>query len=196
MPDAQFKIEGAERVGALVGGELARNSLIALGLGILGILIFVTFRFELSFAVGAIVALLHDVIITVGVFSLLHRELTLTMVGAILTIAGYSINDTIVVYDRIREGLASGRRGSIEQIMNDSINQTLSRTILTSTVTLANKTGQTSDGKAYQVAGGLAANNNAKIVEFLGQTVTVTGEVSEMHGMIVISADSAKLAGR
>ncbi|MFZ1218227.1 MAG: protein translocase subunit SecD [Chthoniobacterales bacterium] len=136
IPDSQFKIEGAERVGALVGGELARNSVIALGLGILGILIFVTFRFELSFAVGAIVALLHDVIITVGVFSLLNRELTLTMVGAILTIAGYSINDTIVVYDRIREGLASSKRGSIEQIMNDSINQTLSRTILTSTVTL------------------------------------------------------------
>ena len=136
MRDSKFKIEGAERVGALVGGELARSSLIALGLGILGILIFVTFRFELSFAVGAIVALLHDVIITVGVFSLLHRELTLTMVGAVLTIAGYSINDTIVVYDRIREGLASGKRGSIEQIMNDSINQTLSRTILTSTVTL------------------------------------------------------------
>src|SRR5213596_522027 len=136
MPQAQFKVEGAERVGALVGGELARNSLIALGLGILGILIFVTLRFELSFAVGAIVALLHDVLITVGIFSLLHRELTLTMVGAVLTIAGYSINDTIVVYDRIREGLASGRKGSIEQIMNESINQTLSRTILTSTVTL------------------------------------------------------------
>jgi SecD/SecF fusion protein len=136
MPGAQFKVEGAERVGALVGGELARSSLIALGLGILGILIFVTLRFELSFAVGAIVALLHDVLITVGMFSLLHRELTLTMVGAVLTIAGYSINDTIVVYDRIREGLASGRKGSIEQIMNESINQTLSRTILTSTVTL------------------------------------------------------------
>ena len=136
MPQAQFKVEGAERVGALVGGELARSSLVALGLGILGILIFVTFRFELSFAVGAIVALLHDVLITVGMFSLLHRELTLTMVGAVLTIAGYSINDTIVVYDRIREGLASGRKGSIEQIMNESINQTLSRTILTSTVTL------------------------------------------------------------
>ena len=136
MPEAQFKVEGAERVGALVGGELARSSLVALGLGILGILIFVTLRFELSFAVGAIVALLHDVLITVGIFSLLHRELTLTMVGAVLTIAGYSINDTIVVYDRIREGLASGRKGSIEQIMNESINQTLSRTILTSTVTL------------------------------------------------------------
>src|SRR6184192_1906387 len=136
MPNAGFKVEGSERVGALVGGELAKSSLIALGLGILGILIFVTFRFELSFAVGAIVALLHDVLMTVGMFALLGRELTLTMVGAVLTIAGYSINDTIVVYDRIREGLASGRRGTIEEIMNESINQTLSRTILTSTVTL------------------------------------------------------------
>ncbi len=136
LPAAQFKVERAERVGALVGGELAKSSLWALGIGILGILIYVTLRFELSFAVGAIVALLHDVLITVGVFSLLGRELTLTMVGAVLTIAGYSINDTIVVYDRIREGLASGRKGSIEQIMNESINQTLSRTILTSGVTL------------------------------------------------------------
>jgi SecD/SecF fusion protein len=136
LPSAGFKVEGSERVGALVGGELAKSSLIALGLGILGILIFVTFRFELAFAVGAIVALLHDVLMTVGMFALLGRELTLTMVGAVLTIAGYSINDTIVVYDRIREGLASGRKGTIEQIMNSSINQTLSRTILTSTVTL------------------------------------------------------------
>ena len=136
LPQAEFKVERSERVGALVGGELAKTSLWALALGILGILIFVTFRFELSFAVGAIVAVLHDVIITVGVFSLLGRELTLPMVGAVLTIAGYSINDTIVVYDRIREGLASTKRGSIEQIMNDSINLTLSRTILTSTVTL------------------------------------------------------------
>jgi SecD/SecF fusion protein len=136
IPVAGFKVERSERVGALVGGELAKSSLAALGLGILGILIFVTFRFELSFAVGAIVALLHDVLMTVGVFALLGRELTLTMVGAVLTIAGYSINDTIVVYDRIREGLASGRRGTIEEIMNESINQTLSRTILTSTVTV------------------------------------------------------------
>ena len=136
LPQAGFKVERSERVGALVGGELAKSSLWALGIGILGILIYVTFRFELSFAIGAIVALLHDVLITVGVFSLLGRELTLTMVGAVLTIAGYSINDTIVVYDRIREGLASGRKGSIEQIMNESINQTLSRTLLTSGVTL------------------------------------------------------------
>jgi SecD/SecF fusion protein len=136
LPNAGLRIEGSERVGALVGGELARSSLIALALGILGILIYVTFRFELSFAVGGIVALLHDVIITVLIFALLGRELTLAMVGAVLTIAGYSINDTIVVYDRIREGLASGRRGTLEQIMNESVNQTLSRTILTSGTTL------------------------------------------------------------
>ena len=136
IPNGQFKVESKERVGSLVGGELARNSLWALGLGILGVLIYVTFRFELSFAIGAIFALVHDVLITVGVFSLLGHELTLPLVGAILTIAGYSINDTIVVFDRIREGLASGARGSIEEIMNASINQTLSRTILTSSVTL------------------------------------------------------------
>src|SRR5439155_22548303 len=91
MPAAGFKVEGSERVGALVGGELAKNSLVALGLGILGILIFVPFRFELSFAVGAIVAFLHDVLITVGIFSLLGREVTLTVVVAVLPIAGCSL---------------------------------------------------------------------------------------------------------
>jgi SecD/SecF fusion protein len=135
LPEAGFRVEQSERVGALVGGELAKRSLWALALGMIGILIYVTFRFELSFAVGSIVALLHDVLITVGIFSLMGRELTLTMVGALLTIAGYSINDTIVVYDRIREGLASSKRGSIEQIMNGSINETLSRTVLTGGVT-------------------------------------------------------------
>src|SRR5207237_1726747 len=124
LPNAGFHVEGSERVGALVGGELAKSSLIALGLGILGILFFVQFRFVLSFAVGAIVALLHDVLMTVGVFALLGRELTLTMVGAVLTIAGYSINDTIVVYDRMREGLAGGRRGTIVALMNSSTKPT------------------------------------------------------------------------
>jgi SecD/SecF fusion protein len=136
LPDAGIKIEGSERVGPLVGGELARKSLIALGLGLLGILIYVTARFELSFAIGAIVAVVHDVLMTVGLFAVMGRELSLTLVGAILTIAGYSINDTIVVFDRIREGLARGQRGTISQIMNDSINQTLSRTVLTGGATL------------------------------------------------------------
>ncbi len=132
MPDAGFKEHQKDHVGKIVGSELAMGSLVALVLGMLGILIYVTIRFELSFAIGALVALLHDVLITIGVFSLAGRELSLVMIGAILTIAGYSINDTIVVYDRIREGLKSGRKGSIQDIMNASINETLSRTLLTS----------------------------------------------------------------
>src|SRR5947199_481347 len=103
MPSAGFKVKRSQPVGALVGGELAESSMVVLVLELLVVLIVVTLRFELSFAVGAIVAQFHDVIITVGVFSLLGRELTLTMVGAVPTIAGYSINDTLVVYDRIRE---------------------------------------------------------------------------------------------
>ena len=132
MPEAGFKEARLDKVGSVVGKELARGSLYAFGLGVLGILAYVTLRFEFAFAVGAIVALLHDVIITVGVFALAGKELSLVMVGAILTIAGYSINDTIVVYDRIREGLKAGRRGSVQDIMNASINETLSRTLLTS----------------------------------------------------------------
>jgi SecD/SecF fusion protein len=136
LPEAQLVSVGVDTVGGLVGRELARSSLIALVLGMLGILVYVTARFELSFAVGALVALVHDVVITVGVFSLVGRELSLVIVGAILTIAGYSVNDTIVVFDRIREGIKNGRSGNIAHIMNASINETLSRTILTGGITL------------------------------------------------------------
>jgi SecD/SecF fusion protein len=136
FPESKLKQVNLETVGAVVGGQLAQSSLIALGLGMLGILIYVTARFELSFAIGALVALIHDVVITVGVFSLLGRELSLVIVGAVLTIAGYSVNDTIVVFDRIRENIKSGRAGTIAQLMNLSINETLSRTILTGGVTL------------------------------------------------------------
>lgn len=136
LPDAGIEVLSTDRVGKLVGGELARNSIIALVMGVIGIMLFVTLRFEFSFAIGAIVALLHDVILTMGVFAFTGRELSLIMIGAILTIAGYSINDTIVVYDRIREGLRSARRGSIKEIMNSAINDTLSRTLLTSGTTL------------------------------------------------------------
>jgi SecD/SecF fusion protein len=141
FPEAKFKEQGVEKVGKLVGDELTRKSLIALAFGMIGIFIYVTIQFEMSFAIGALVALLHDVIITIGAFALAGREMSLIIVGAILTIAGYSINDTIVVYDRIREGIRAGRRGSIAEIMNHSINETLSRTILTGGVTLLTTAG-------------------------------------------------------
>jgi len=135
-PDKGISVIGQDTVGPQIGKEFAKSAMLALGLGMLGILFYVTLRFEFSFAIGAVVALIHDVVITLGIFSLIGGELSLVMVGAILTIAGYSINDTIVVFDRIREGLKHGERGSIQSLMNASINETLSRTILTGGTTL------------------------------------------------------------
>ena len=123
-----------ENVSAALGGDFLNNSLIALGIGLIGILFYITIRFEFSFAIGAFVALAHDVIICLGILMLLGVEFSLIHVGAILTIAGYSINDTIVVFDRIREQLTL-RSGDIKDIMNEAINATLSRTILTSVTT-------------------------------------------------------------
>ncbi|HYK24604.1 MAG TPA: protein translocase subunit SecD, partial [Candidatus Acidoferrum sp.] len=136
FPEAKFRVEQSDKVGKLVGDELARNSLIALGLGIIGIFIYVTVRFEFAFALGAIIALLHDVILTIGAFALFGRELSLIIVGAVLTIAGYSINDTIVVFDRIREGMRTANGVSLQFIMNRAINETLGRTILTGGTTV------------------------------------------------------------
>ncbi|MGJ8726085.1 MAG: protein translocase subunit SecD [Roseibacillus sp.] len=123
-----------ENVSSALGGDFLNNSLIALGIGLIGIIIYITIRFEFSFALGAFVALAHDVIICLGILMLLGVEFSLIHVGAILTIAGYSINDTIVVFDRIREQLTL-RSGDIKDIMNEAINATLSRTILTSVTT-------------------------------------------------------------
>ena len=136
FPNSGVVQVGQDTVGAQIGMEFAKRAFFALGLGMVAILIYVTLRFEFSFALGAVVALLHDVIITLGVFSLIGGQLSLVMVGAILTISGYSINDTIVVYDRIREGLRHSGGGSIQTLMNNSINETLGRTILTGGTTL------------------------------------------------------------
>ena len=130
-------IRRVEMVGPKVGKDLRRQGLMAIIYAMIGILIYVTFRFELRFAVGAIVALIHDVSITVGMFALLDKEFSLPIVAALLAIVGYSLNDTIVVYDRIRENMkgSSGKSNFLNTI-NSSINQTLSRTILTSLTTI------------------------------------------------------------
>ncbi len=131
LPNAGLKFEQTDHVGALVGKELASKSALALTLGLICIFVYVSMRFGTSFAVGSLAALAHDLIITLGIFALSGRELSLIMVAAVLTIAGYSINDKIVVFDRIRSGLRDRLSGSIAQVMNHSINDTLSRTILT-----------------------------------------------------------------
>ena len=124
-----------ESVGSQVGGEMLQTSLLALGIGLVAILIWVTVRFEFAFALGAIAALFHDLLIVMGIMTLLGREVSLITVGAFLTIAGYSINDTIVIFDRVREGLRT-KRGDIKDVMNYCLNATLGRTLLTSLTTL------------------------------------------------------------
>jgi preprotein translocase subunit SecF len=119
-------------VGSQVGDDLAEDGFLALLYSTIGILIYVAWRFEWKFSTGAVLATFHDVIVTLGLFSVLGLEFDLTVLAAILALIGYSLNDTIVVYDRIRENFRAMRKESVEQIMNISINSTLSRTIMTS----------------------------------------------------------------
>lgn len=135
--DQKIVIERVEQVGPQVGGQLKKKAIMATIYSLIGILIYVSLRFEFIFSIGAVIALFHDVIITLGIFSLFGKEITLPVVAAILTIVGYSLNDTIVVFDRIRENLKnSSGRITLYELMNKSINETLSRTILTSGTTL------------------------------------------------------------
>jgi len=130
------QLRRVEFVGPQVGEELKEKGGLAMLFALFGILIYVAWRFEYRFALGAIAALIHDVIVTLGFFSLTRLEFDLTVLAAILAVIGYSLNDTIVVYDRIRENFRRMRRGGALEIINASINQTLSRTLITSLTTL------------------------------------------------------------
>ncbi|MDR0330274.1 MAG: protein translocase subunit SecF [Chitinispirillales bacterium] len=131
-----FTVLRNENVGPKIGGELTRDAVIASILALISILIYVGIRFKLSYAVASVVPLFHDVCITLGVFSLMDLELTLPFLAAVMTVIGYSLNDTIVVFDRIRENVKGGLRGkAFSDVVNGSLNQTLSRTIITSGTT-------------------------------------------------------------
>jgi SecD/SecF fusion protein len=136
MKDNPFEVLRVETVGPAVGKNLRQNAVISLLLGLAGILVYVMFRFNMKYAVAAVVALFHDVIIAVGALAITQRQFDLTIVAALLTIAGYSVNDTIVIFDRIRENLRLVKKGSFAEVVNLSLNQTLSRTILTTGVTM------------------------------------------------------------
>ncbi len=133
---ADITVERVEMVGPKVGRDLREKALLSILYAIIGIVIYISWRFELQYAVAAIIALIHDVLVTMGAFSILDKEFTLVIVAAFLTIIGYSLNDTIVVFDRIRENLRRRGKNTLAQTINVSINQTLSRTLLTSGTTL------------------------------------------------------------
>jgi preprotein translocase subunit SecF len=130
-----FTVRGAEIVGAKVGAELRRQAIFVTLYALGGMLLYIAFRFEWVFGAAAVLAVFHDVLITLGLFSLLHFEISLTVIAALLTLVGYSMNDTIVIFDRIRENNRLLRKEPFAYVVNKSINQTLSRTILTSGLT-------------------------------------------------------------
>jgi len=138
LPQYNLELVSVDVVGPVIGAQIMQSAIISLALGLFGILIYLAFRYEFSFAVGAVTALVHDVLITAGIFFISGREMSAPIVAAFLTIIGFSVNDTVVIFDRIRETLRLGAPGSFREIINKAVNQTLSRTIITSgTVFLA-----------------------------------------------------------
>jgi len=134
--NAEVDFRRVENVGPKVSSELLESSIIAISLALAAMLFYIWVRFEWQFSVGSIIALFHDVVITLGIFSVLSLEINLSIIAAVLTIVGYSMNDTVVIYDRIRENLFKYTKISIGDVSNLSINETLSRTIITSVTTL------------------------------------------------------------
>jgi preprotein translocase subunit SecF len=131
-----FSLLGAESVGPAVGADLREKATLAIAFSLVGMLVYIWIRFQLPYGLGAVVALFHDVLITLSALSLTHREINLPTVAALLTLVGYSVNDTVVVFDRVRENLRLRRGEDLEPLMDGSINQVLSRTIITSGTTL------------------------------------------------------------
>lgn len=135
-PSAAYKIIGTDSVGAIAGSQLRNQAVTATLLGLVGILLFIAFRYDWTYAAGAVIAVFHDVLMVLAFFSIFQWEINLTVIAAILTIVGFSVNDSIVIFDRIRENLAVNRTDSLFRITNDSINQTLSRTVITAGLVL------------------------------------------------------------
>src|SRR5436190_21286896 len=135
-PNAAYKIVGTDSVGAIAGSLLRNQAVTATLFGLVGILLFIAFRYDWTYAVGAVLAVFHDVLMVVAFFSVFQWEINLTVIAALLTIVGFSVNDSIVIFDRVRENLVVNRTDSLFKITNDSINQTLSRTIITAGLVL------------------------------------------------------------
>ena len=135
-PDAFYKIVGTDSVGAIAGSKLRNQAVTATLFGLIGILLFIAFRYDWTYAAGAVIAVFHDVLMVLAFFSVFQWEINLTVIAAILTIVGFSVNDSIVIFDRVRENLTVNRTDTLFKITNDSINQTLSRTIITSGLVL------------------------------------------------------------
>ena len=136
LSNYKYEVRRVEMVGPKIGKEISKDAVYAIFLALIGIMVYIWFRFDRYYAVGSVAALVHDVFITMGIFSILSKDIDLTIIAALLTIVGYSLNDTIVVFDRIRENIHQYSKEKLESVVNLSLNETLSRTLITSITTL------------------------------------------------------------
>lgn len=203
----QFTIKHVAIVGPKVGKELQRQAISATLLALGGMLVYIWFRFELIYGVAAVLAVFHDVIITVGLFSLLNKEISLTVIAALLTLVGYSMNDTIVIFDRIRENLKLMRRTELEALINTSVNQTLSRTVLTSGLTFLTVLslwlfgGEVLNGFSFAMVAGVIVGTYSSIfvaspVLVWWQGVSASRKAARAPVLVDKTANRRKVAGR
>jgi preprotein translocase subunit SecF len=204
----KYLIRSTEVVGPRVGGELRTQAILATLYALAGMLIYVGLRFEFVYGFAAVIAVFHDTIITIGLFSLFHKEISLTVVAALLTLVGYSMNDTIVVFDRIRENLQRGRKGDMTEIVNRSINETLSRTIMTSGLTFLTAValwlfgGQVLNGFAFALVVGILVGTYSSIfvaspiLVFWQEFMKNRGNNSKSGGTPPVVTTAKKLAAK
>lgn len=194
--DAKAEVGRGDYIGSQVGEELVEQGSLAILYAIIGILLYVTIRFEWRFSVGSVIALIHDVIITVGVFSVLQIEFDLTILAALLAVIGYSLNDTIVVFDRVRENFLALRKKTPAEVFNQSITQTLSRTIMTSMTTLLvlialfTLGGAMIHGFAFALIVGIVVGTYSSI--FVASTATLSLGVTR-NDLIPVEKEGANL---
>jgi preprotein translocase subunit SecF len=194
-----FTILSADVVGPKVGAELRTQAILATLYALGGMLVYIAFRFEWIYGLAAVIAVFHDTIITIGLFSLFNKQISLTVVAALLTLVGYSMNDTIVVFDRIRENLKLMRREKLENLINISVNQTLSRTVLTSGLTLLTALslwffgGQVLNGFAFALVWGIVFGTYSSV--FIASPILIFWQnFLESRKKAPVATSSAKLA--
>jgi len=195
----KFEVIGTEVVGPVIGAQLQRKGLLATLFSILGITVYIAFRFRPSFAVGAIVATFHDILVTLAFLAFFGYDLSLNVVAAILTITGYSVNDTIVIFDRVRENFSKMRRDSLEHVVNTSVNQTLGRTIITAGATLLSVValylfgGEVLKGFAFTMIVGIISGTYSTI--FIAAAIAIILSRKSEQARVPMSPASDALAG-
>jgi preprotein translocase subunit SecF len=195
-----FEVIGTEVVGPVIGAQLQRKGVFATIFSILGITVYIAFRFRPSFAVGAIAATFHDILVTLAFLAFFGYDLSLNVVAAILTITGYSVNDTIVIFDRVRENFRSMRRDSLEHIVNTSVNQTLGRTIITAGATLLSVValyvfgGEVLKGFAFTMIVGIISGTYSTV--FIAAAIAIILSRKREQAKVPVAAEAPAGAAR